>query len=235
MNTGVDRSGKGFFTIATDFSTPRVGPSLYNQAMNQGTLDRRELVIDRLTSEYANGLFEVEELERRLALVEAAQTPAELDALVTDLVPVPTTALVPAQRLRVVMGSIERTGTWAVPQQLTARVVMGNLLLDLREARLGAATTLEVDITMGNLEIIVPPGVEVEVSASSLLGNIDERTERGASTGPILRVVGRVKLGNLELATMRRGETRRDARRRRRAERRAHRRWRRALPSLLDD
>lgn len=197
--------------------------------------EQRDHVIERLSSDYANGAFEVEELERRLALVHAAQTPAELDAVVTDLRP--TVALVPAQRVRVVMGSVERTGPWAVPHQLAARVFWGNLLLDLREARLAPGdTTIEVDVTMGNVEVIVPPGVEVAVEASSVLGNIEERTERFAAGGarPIVRIVGRVKLGNLEVSTRRPGESRRDARRRRRAERRAYRRWRRALPSLLD-
>lgn len=197
--------------------------------------EQRDHVIERLSADYANGAFEVEELERRLALVHAAQTPAELDAVVTDLAPV--TALVPAQRVRVVMGSVERTGPWTMPHQLAARVFWGNLLLDLREARLPPGdTTLEVDITMGNVEVIVPPGVEVAVTASSLLGNIEERTDHAGKMGehPIVRIVGRVKLGNLEVSTRRPGETRRDARRRRRAERRAYRRWRRALPSFLD-
>lgn len=203
--------------------------------MNETLLsERRDTVIDRLSSGYAQGQFEVEELERRLARAHAAQTPTELDALVTDLAPtalVPTAAtlaLVPAQHTRVIFGSIERTGPWAVPQRLTARVLCGHLLLDLREARLSPGeTTIDVQVTMGNLEVIVPPGVEVDVSASSFLGHAEERVERSPiPAGPIVRIVGRVRFGNLEVETRRTGETRRDARWRRRAERRARRRWR---------
>ncbi|MGE5185210.1 MAG: DUF1707 SHOCT-like domain-containing protein [Acidobacteriota bacterium] len=205
--------------------------------MNDALLtDRRDQVVDRLSSEYAIGTFELDELERRLALVHAARTPAELDALVTDLVPARATALVPAQRLRIVMGSTERRGPWTVPPQLAARVVMGNLVLDLREARLAASeTTIEVSITMGHVEVIVPPGVDVEVEASSLLASVEDRTDRSSAPGhrrSLVRIVGRIKLGNLELSTMRPGETPRDARRRRRAERRAHRRWHRAARFL---
>jgi hypothetical protein len=196
--------------------------------------DHRDLVIDRLTSDYANGHFEVEELERRLTLVHAAKTPAELDALAPELtLAAPVTALVPAQRVRVVLGSIERTGPWTVPQQLEARVVWGHLLLDLRAARLSPGTVINVDVTMGNLEIIVPPDVAVEIDASSVMGHVEERTEPGTATRAHVRVVGRVKLGNLEVVTLRYGETRRDARRRRRMERR-YRHHRRQLPSLLD-
>jgi hypothetical protein len=190
----------------------------------------RDTIIDRLSTDYANGAFEIDELERRLALVHAAQTPAELEALA----PAATTALVASQRLRVVMGSIERTGPWAVPQHLSARVLWGNLLVDLRTARLAPGTTIEVDVTMGNVEVLVPPGVDVEVDASSFMGNVEDHTERSYSTGNVVRIVGRVKLGNLEVSTRRPGETRREARRRRRADRRARRYWRRALPRLLD-
>src|SRR5438034_1078412 len=120
--------------------------------------DRRDVIIERLSAGYANGMFEVDELERRLVLVHAASSSAELDALVTDLPPAATTALVPVQRVRVVLGSVERRGPWAVPQQLRARVVCGNLELDLREARLASGvTTIEVDVTMGNVAIVVPP------------------------------------------------------------------------------
>src|SRR5262249_24593442 len=162
----------GFFTLARDFCTHGCAPSGYIWSMDE---TRRDNVIDRLSSGCAQGLFEVEELERRLALAHAAQTPRELDVLVTDLAPTSTsTALVPAQRTRVVFGSLERTGPWAVPQHLAARVVFGHLLLDLREARLGADTTIELRVTMGNVEVIVPPGVDVDVDASSFLGNAEE-------------------------------------------------------------
>lgn len=144
----------------------------------------------------------------------------------------------PVQRVRVVLGSIERTGIWSAPRQLAARVVWGHLLLDLREARLDpGGLTIDLDVMMGNVEVIVPPGLAVEVEATSLLAKIEERTERSTIAkreSSLVRIVGRVRLGSLELSTRRPGETRRDAWRRRRAERRALRRWRRAMPSWLD-
>lgn len=199
--------------------------------MNEELLtEQRERVVESLSTGYANGVIEDEELERRLALVHTAQSPRELDALVTDLGASPTLALVPAQRMRIMFGSIERTGPWTMPQQLRARVVCGNLELDLRDAQMApGVTTIEVDVTMGNVEIVVPPGFQVEVDASSFLGNVEERTERAPGTpATIVRVVGHVRLGNLEVSTLRRGETRRDARRRRRADRR----WRRHMHRL---
>lgn len=188
--------------------------------------ERRETVIEQLSAGYAGDVLEVEELERRLALVHAAKSPAELDALVTDLVPVrASTALVPARKLNVVLGSIERVGPWVVPSHLQARVTWGNLVLDLREAQLGpGVTTIDVRCTMGNVEVIVPPAVAVDVDATSLLANVEEHTERAATGASLVRIVGRVRLGNLEVSTRARGETKRDVRRRRRWERRALRR-----------
>ncbi len=198
--------------------------------MNETLLaDRRDQISERLATGFAHGLFEVDELERRLSVVQTAQSSAELDALTTDLVPVTSTALVPAKRMRVVFGSIERVGPWVVPQDLTARVAFGSLVLDLREARLApGVTTIEVHVTMGNIEVVVPPGMAVEVDVSSFMGNVEQRTDHvSAETPTTVRIVGHVKLGNLELMTLRAGETQRDAKWRRRQERRAYRRFRR--------
>ena len=206
--------------------TDRVLARGYNKSMPTAISDEhRERVIEQLQAGFAGDHYEVDELERRLVLAQAAESPAALDALVTDLgTPSASTALVEAKRVRVVLGSIERRGPWELPRQLTARVALGNLTLDLRDARIAPGTSeIEVHVTLGNVEIFVPPGVAVEVGASSFLGNVEDRCEPGASA-QVIRVVGRVKLGNLEVTTLRRGESRWDGHRRRRWERRAHRR-----------
>lgn len=193
--------------------------------------DRRDHVIHQLTSGFAGSHFEVDELERRLGLAMAAQSPRELDALVADLSPRPSAALVPSRPMRVVFGSVERRGPWVVPEHLSARVVFGNIVLDLREARLApGVTTIDVNVTMGNLEIIVPPGMAVELEATSILGNIEQHTEAGPlSGGTVVRITGRVKLGNLEVGMLHVGESFREAHRRHRWERRMDRMQRRML------
>ena len=135
-------------------------------------------------------------------------------------------ALAPARPLRVILGSVERRGPWAVPQHLAARVVCGSVVLDLREARFEpGVTTIDVHVTLGNVEVIVPPGMSVEVEASSTLGSIEQRTEPTEQvSGPVVRITGRVKLGSLEIEMLRVGESHQEARRRHRWERRT---WRR--------
>jgi hypothetical protein len=208
--------------------------------------DRREQVITRIAECFAADVLEVDEMEHRLDLAHRASTVAELDALVVDLAPAPaSTALVVApsmaiddptraeqKRLRVIMGSVERTGPWTVPRRLDARAFWGNLLLDFRDASLApGVTTVVVSVTMANLEVIVPPGLAVDVDVSSFAGNVEARHRVAPvqdPARPLLRFEGGVRFGNFELATRLPGETARDARRRERHERKARRKALRA-------
>lgn len=214
--------------------------------------DRREQVIACVSEAYSADLVDVDELDRRLDLAHAARTLAELDQLVSDLtVPAaaaPTTALVPAgshaiddperpseKRLRVIMGSIERRGRWTMPRTLTTRVFCGSAELDFREASIAPGTSvLDVRVTMGSFELILPPWLSVDVEVESFVGSVEE-LHRAAHdpdpAQPLLRVIGAVRLGSLEISTRLPGESQVGAWRRRRRERRAMRKAaRRALP-----
>src|SRR4051794_25219692 len=102
------------------------GP-VYTRAMPESLValrDRREQVILRLSEGYAEDVFDVDELERRLDLAHGPGSVAELEALAADLAPAAAaTAMVlagptaiddpsraDAKKLRVIMSSIERRG-----------------------------------------------------------------------------------------------------------------------------
>ncbi|MDB4954340.1 MAG: sensor histidine kinase [Myxococcales bacterium] len=132
-----------------------------------------------------------------------------------------------SQQLRVFMGSVERRGSWTVPRNFDIRVMWGSAELDLREAVLApGVTTFEVAVMMGNLEIIVPPELAVEVEIRSVAGNLEE-TRRAAVTGdlaqPVLKIRGRVRAGNCEIHALARGETLDERDRHARHEHRHHR------------
>jgi Cell wall-active antibiotics response 4TMS YvqF/Domain of unknown function (DUF1707) len=201
--------------------------------------DRRDQVIARLSDAYTQDLFDVDELDRRLDLAHNASTVAELDALVADLgtstalVVQPSLALDDPGRpqtksLRVIMSSVERRGAWIVPKQLTTRVFWGSAELDFREASLGSGvTTIDVRVTMGSLEIILPPTLAIDVDVSSIMGSVESRHRAPAEhdpTRPFLRVTGSVVMGSVEVTTRLPGESKLDTWKRERRERKDRRR-----------
>jgi hypothetical protein len=200
--------------------------------------DRREQVITRLSEGYAEDMFDIDELERRLDLAHGAGSVAQLDALVADLAPSAphSTALVIARpaaiddpqrvdqkNLRVILSSVERRGRWSVPRQLDLGVFWGNAELDFRDASLGPGiTTIHVRVFMGNFEVVLPPGLGIDVEVSSFAGSVTERHRVSPDADPAqpqIRIVGWVRFGNLDITTRLSGETERDARRRERRER----------------
>jgi hypothetical protein len=199
--------------------------------------DRREQVISRLSESYADDVFDVDELEHRLDMAHGARSVAELDALVADLAPATaSTALVLARplaiddpsrpetkKLRVIMSSVEREGRWSVPRNMDLRVLCGNAELDFRDASLGAGvTTIRIRVFMGNVEVILPPNLAIDVDVSSFAGSVTERHRMPPDADPsrpVIRIIGNVRFGNLEITTRLPRETARDAHRRERDER----------------
>jgi hypothetical protein len=200
--------------------------------------DAREEAITRLSDAFAHDVIDLDEFERRLTIVHRATTPAEVASTVTDL-PGGTTALaalavpalVPApvptlsdyardtDSLMAIVGGIERHGQWTVPRHLKAVAVLGGMVLDLREASFSRGVTeIEVKAVLGGAQIIVPPGLAVEVSGSAILGGIDHVDRMPVQLDPerpVLRVRGFAVLGGVAVETRLPGESEADAHRRR--------------------
>jgi hypothetical protein len=116
------------------------------------------------------------------------------------------------------MSSVERRGRWLVPRALDLRVLWGNAELDFRDASFGPGiTTIHVRVLMGNFEVVLPPNLAIDVDVSSFAGSVTERHRVPPEADPArpqIRIVGTVRLGNLEITTRLPGETARDAYRR---------------------
>jgi hypothetical protein len=213
--------------------------------MAEGSLvsvrEARERSIAILSELFAADDLELDEFERRVSLVHRAATVAEIDEVVRDVrkpdlavKPQPSVALVPAadvqpaQTTVAIFGGVTRHGTWTAPRQMRIIAVFGGAELDFREARLAAGTTdINVFAWMGGVQIIVPPGLAVEVVGSAFMGGFAhlERTPPQADPDrPVVRVHGFVMMGGVSVETRLPGESEREARRRARRERRASRR-----------
>src|SRR5262245_41851651 len=136
---------------------------------------RRDAIL-ALSSAVAAERLPVEQLESRLALVRQAQNRATLDAITADLVPsgsyspgvavgpLDHSRLAPVEpaeflRIRTVLSSSKRAGSWTVPLALEAKVVLGDLTIDLRDAVFCSdVLDIDLDVKLGNFTLIVPAG-----------------------------------------------------------------------------
>lgn len=225
------------------------------------TRDRetRDRVIALLSDHFAHDVLDVDEFERRITVAHTTTSLAEVEALLADL---PATAaastpaalarqrpaLVPASEVRqeqtvlAIMGGVDRRGGWTMPRRLRVVAMMGGAHLDLREARFPPGP-VEIDVfaLMGGTEIIVPPGLAVEVHGTAIMGGFQEIHRAPATPdpeAPLVRVRGFAMMGGVDVRMQLPGESSREASRRQRREqrqqRRDERRDRRALAAAPD-
>lgn len=204
---------------------------------------RRQETIDCLMEHFANDVIPMEEFERRLDLANRSRTEGDLQRLLADLPALkspaavdsplpslrPTRAVASPEQVRDtgwiigILGGGDRTGRWVPARKNYVVGVLGGAKLDLREALLGPGVT-EVNVfTMcGGVEILVPPGLAVEVDGLAILGGFSNHSEAPMTFDPdepFLRVRGLAIMGGAEVNVRLPGETKRQARKRRRLER----------------
>jgi hypothetical protein len=182
-----------------------------------------------LSGAVASDRLSVEQFESRLALVHQAPNRATLDAIVADVLPsggypVPTglvgalprhPALAPVEpaellRVRTVLSSSKRAGSWTVPLRLEAKVVLGELTIDLRDAVFCSdVLDVELEILLGSFTLIVPAGAQVENECEERWSSTTHstRSTRGANPiGLLIRLTGRVRWSNVEIKEKRRSD-----------------------------
>jgi hypothetical protein len=226
--------------------------------------EARERAIAVLSDAFANDALEVEEFERRVTLAHTSETVEAIAALTTDL-PASTTALAPAtvalapaapeptgapETMYAIFGGIDRRGSWTVPRRWRVVAAFGGGQLDLREARFPTGVIdLEVKAVFGGVQILVPPGLAVEVQGSAIMGgfqNVNRAPAHPDPDAPLLRVRGLAIMGGVDITMRLPGESEHQAHRRRKLEargerralrdaRRETRRHQRALDRLRDE
>ncbi len=202
---------------------------------SRDTRDRAIAIVSQL---YADGVMSEDELERRIERVEQAETRDELDEIIRDLRPIcprsdqgltraihlaRTEDVALNRRMVAVFGTAQQVSTWLPARVNRVFTVCGNAHLDFRQAQLGAGTTeVRLRCVMGEITIIVPPGMSVDVECNLVLANVG-RDEPDSATAhapgmPGIRITGLVVLGKLKIEARQHGETAREAKHRRRSD-----------------
>jgi len=138
-------------------------------------------VIALLSEAAGDGRLTLTEHAERSEHALAAKTLGELAALTTDL------TLPSGQPIRFYSGRTvtaicareRREGRWVVPDSFAVTAVCGDVELDLREAMLQSQrVTIFATAIVGQIRLIVPAGVAVEMVGRSFMGT---RSVRGRS------------------------------------------------------
>lgn len=182
---------------------------------------RRE-AIRVLCDAQAREVLSLEDFEDRFERVKAAPNPATLEAIVADLqdaplYPTPPGALpapaghptvapvAPAEFVRItsVFASTRRAGSWTVPLEIQALVMLGELTLDLRDAVFDAdVLDIDVSVTLGAFKLVVPVGTQVENEIEETLSSSEHSTRSARGQRPnglLVRIRGRALLASVEI------------------------------------
>jgi len=173
----------------------------------------RERTQELLRDAAAEGRLTFEELADRIEAAGRATTREELERLTADL-PVGSDALVPAAstapatapaQTSSVFGDLRRAGTWTVPAASRWRTTFGEVVLDLREARVGAGdTAIEAGTIFGDIQLLVPEGVHVEVRTRTFFGSVRQEAGGAADPGaPRVVLTGATWFGDVRVRSQR--------------------------------
>lgn len=117
-----------------------------------------------------------------------------------------------------IFGSVKRRGVWSLARRFRIAAVMAEAKLDLREVRIGAGRSdIEIFALWASVEIIVPPGIHIDVQDSALMGEINwEATENWnlPREAPTVMVRGSVIMSSVEIKVRYAGESEKEAKKR---------------------
>lgn len=170
----------------------------------------RDAAVGRLQVAFAEGRLTDEEFDDRMRLALAARTHADLGRLLADLpasapaVPrpaAPSPGPEPSRYAIAYKNTLRHAGRWRVPGTFRAVVYKGSGLIDLRAAELTEPLTTIVAVAYkSDIEVIVPPGIRVEVSGVGTTRD-DDWDGALAADAPIVHVRAIAYKGRVETLT----------------------------------
>lgn len=191
----------------------------YNPAPLMRASDaEREEVVHVLTAACAEGRLTLEELGARVGSAYGAVTRADLEPLLLDL-PVTRLAadaetqveIAPSGKVKTkrkwlvcVMSEHKHRGHWRLPAHTVGVTVMGETKIDLRSALIESNDiSISLYLLMGQQTVIVPQGVEVEVTGFVFMGErkVDVPDTRPRPGVPRLHIRVMGMMGEVDIKT----------------------------------
>lgn len=168
----------------------------------------RQQVVDMLRRHTSEGRLTLDEFSERAGQVYAAQTQAELDAVLADLpnplqpgatpapsaatTPVGGTVTGPARRKFVgVMSSSVARGPWRAPAEIKATAFWGSVFIDLTNAVIDSPVVdIKANAVMGSVTVRVPEGIPVDIDGFVVMGGTSNmvRNTPPIPGAPLIRV-----------------------------------------------
>ena len=171
----------------------------------------RDAAAQRLQVAFAEHRLTDDEFDHRIRAALTARTTTELDLLTADLPAASQVQIVtgrkPGRFAVVYKGSITRSGRWPVPRRLLFGVYKGGGRIDLRAAELTSkVTTIRAIAYKSNTEIVVPPGVRIELGGLGVSADTDAHGQpdqdlRHDADAPVVRIKGLGYKGTILVAT----------------------------------
>lgn len=178
----------------------------------------REEMVTRLQVAFAEGRLDDGEFDTRVRAALAARTRSRLDLVATDLpresagtlahggglAPAAGSAGAPGRLSLAYKTALRRGGRWRVPEKFTAVSYKGGgTIIDLRAAELtSAVTAIRVVAYKCRVQVLVPPGMRVEVSGIGVTNADDGVHDAWSPDAPFVRVHGIAYKGTVEIRTM---------------------------------
>lgn len=178
----------------------------------------RKKTLNILEENFAHGTIDVDEYEKRVDIALNTSIEADLVRLTSDLTVIPEYSPKEAQNrstpvhvkqedtIAGILSSIHRRGEWLPAKKNRVLSLLGSVRLDFTKVVLPAGVT-EIDFfcVMGNLDVVVPEGIKVDISGLPVMGSVDNRIKDPLERDcPVLKIRGLALMGNVDVKPPRR-------------------------------
>jgi hypothetical protein len=98
------------------------------------------------------------------------------------------------------LGDVKRSGSWLVPADNHFRSWMGNIQLDLRQARMSEhEVRIDVWSLFGTVDLLVPEGVDVDVRVRTGMGQLKQESSEPVPGAPRIVLTGGTVFGTIRV------------------------------------